>query len=451
MTKISRRQNKRVIVIVFAIILSILFVSGLTEAKTLQAKRQISSRALRSMARVYMAYGEYQKAQPLAEKALSYAKKNDASDSELSACFIDLAWLYRYQGKLLQAQDFCREGLQLQQKALGVEHPYVAYTLRTQAAIYQELAQYPLVAESLDNALTIMRLYHGPDDRVIAPFNVDVAKLLVATGRFNEAEEIYTHALALINEAYGSEHLYTANVMLNFAQVYTLQGNYADAEELLEKATPTLQQIYAADNYAMVPLYLTKAKIFQLKQDYEQAEQFTCKAVTILQEKHNEPHPATAKALSSLAQLYFETGKADHAYKTCKHALEIFQNTLGPENDHTAEAQLAMAKIQIRLGNFNRAKELCTKAIEAFENIFDKNHPRLEPALKTLFLLYQHTENYAEAAEIAQRILDIQKPKQIALAPVAKVLQQTNTAEKDGKYDFQESTSAVQFEKEVGL
>ena len=67
-----------------------------------------------------MAYGEYQKAQPLAERALSSAKKNDAPDSEMSSCLIDLAWLYRYQGKLSQARDFCQEGLQLQQKALSL-------------------------------------------------------------------------------------------------------------------------------------------------------------------------------------------------------------------------------------------------------------------------------------------------------------------------------------------
>ena len=437
MTCISQRQNKLVFVaVIFAIILSILFVSGPAEAKTLQAKRQISSRALRAMARVYMAYGEYDKAQPLAERALSYAKKNNAPDSELSACLIDLAWLYRYQGKLLQAQDFCREGLQLQQKALGPEHPYVAYTLRTQASIYQELAQYPLAAESLDNALTIMRLYHGPDDRVIAPFNVDIANFLVATGSLNQAEELYTHAFTLINEAYGPEHLYTAKVMLNFARLYTLQENYADAEQLIEKATPTFQQIYDGDNYAMAPIYLTKAKIFQAKQNYDQAEQLVHKAVTILQEKYKEPHPATAKALSSLAQLYFDAGKTDHAYKTCKHALEMFQNTLGSDNDHTAGAELAMAKIQIRLGKFEQAKTLCQNALKTYESIFDQNHPKLEPAMKTLFMLYQQTENYTEAAEVAQRILNIQKPEQIALAPVAKVLKQTNIAEKEIEHDF---------------
>ena len=48
-----------------------------------------SSRRYRSMARVYMAYGQYQKAQPLAEQALQQAKKDSVDDRELSACLID--------------------------------------------------------------------------------------------------------------------------------------------------------------------------------------------------------------------------------------------------------------------------------------------------------------------------------------------------------------------------
>ena len=59
----------------------------------LSGRKYTSSKTLRSMARIYMAYGEYAKAQPLAEKALNLAKMKGASDSELAMCFIDLATL----------------------------------------------------------------------------------------------------------------------------------------------------------------------------------------------------------------------------------------------------------------------------------------------------------------------------------------------------------------------
>lgn len=453
MAHTSQKQNKPTIpILILAIIFALtFFITPTANAKATTVKRHFSCRVLRAMARVYMAYGEYTKAQPLAEKALAYAKENDVPDSELSTCLIDLAWLYHYQGKLVQAQQFCRDGLQLQQKALGPEHPYVAYTLRTLASIHQDLAQYPLAAESLGHAVSIMRLYHGPDDRVIAPFNVDIARLLATTGSLTEAEDLYTHAIGLIKNTYGPDHLYSANVMIDMAKLYVLQEKYIDAEQLIEQAAPTLQSIYEPDNHAMTPMYLTMAKIFQVKQGYEQAEQLLRKAVNILQEKYKEPHPTTAKALGSLAQLYLDAGKTDTAYETCKHALEMFQKTLGPDNDHTAEAQLAMAQIQIRLGEFEQAKTLCQNALKTYESIFDQNHPKLKTALETLIFLYEKQENYTEAEKLAQRIENLQQPKQITMASVAKASKQPNIAENETKRDFLQTANLVQSDKEIGL
>ena len=105
-------------------------------------KKGPSTKTLRSMARVYMAYGEYTKAQPLAEQALTLAKRKDTSNSELAMCLIDLATLYNYQGKLAEAEKMCKLGMQLQEKVLYENHPYVAYTLRTLSSIYQGQGRY---------------------------------------------------------------------------------------------------------------------------------------------------------------------------------------------------------------------------------------------------------------------------------------------------------------------
>ena len=72
-----------------------------------QAGKNNSCKVLRSMARVYMAGGDYAKAQPLAENALTLARKNDNSDPELCLCLIDLAYLYKNQGKFDDAESMC--------------------------------------------------------------------------------------------------------------------------------------------------------------------------------------------------------------------------------------------------------------------------------------------------------------------------------------------------------
>jgi len=222
-----------------------------------------SSKTLRSMARIYMAYGEYAKAQPLAEQALTLAERNEVSDCELAMCMIDLATLYLHQGKLVDAEEMCQSGMQLQKKALYKNHPYLAYTLRTLSSIYQQQGEYPQAEAALDNAMAIMLDSHNADDKAMAPFYVDIAKLCVVQNALEKAENYYHKAMDLINKSYGPNHLYTANVLADIAKLYAMQGKYTKAEELINQAIAVQEKIYGPDHHLIAPSWLTKAKISQ--------------------------------------------------------------------------------------------------------------------------------------------------------------------------------------------
>jgi len=250
-------------------------------------KRYSSSRTLRSMARVYMAYGEYTKAQPLAEKALTLAIRKEVSDSELAMCFIDLATLYNYQGKSAEAEKACKLGLQLQEKVLYEKHPHLAYTLRTLSSIYQQQGEYCKAKSALDKAIVIMHDSHSSDDKAMAPFFVDMAKILVAQSNLEEADSYYQKAMLLINSSYGPNHLYTANVLASIAKLYILQERYAEAEELINRALAVQEKIYGPDHHLIAPSWLTKAKIGQVKGDYVQAKRLINKALIAIEKSGN--------------------------------------------------------------------------------------------------------------------------------------------------------------------
>jgi len=93
-------------------------------AKPQPGKGDRFCRTLRSMARVYMAYGAYDKAQPLVEQAMAIAEVANISETELYLCMIDLAYVYDKQGRLVEAESMCKSGLGVQSKVLGDDHPY---------------------------------------------------------------------------------------------------------------------------------------------------------------------------------------------------------------------------------------------------------------------------------------------------------------------------------------
>jgi len=272
------------LILVFSLVL---LGAGIADGKLLPERKYPSSKTLRSMARVYMAYGQYAKAQPLAEKALTLAEGKETADSELAMCLIDLAVLYSNQGKLVEAEKMCESGLALQKKVLYKSHPYLAYTLRTLGSIYKEQGKYGKAESALDEAMTIMLHTHRPDDMVIAPFLVDIAEILAARGDFEKAESYYHRALALIDDDYGQDHLYTANVLAGIAKLYTLQGKYAQAENLINRAIATQEKIYGPDHQFIAGSWLTKAKVCQVKGDYTQAEMLINKALAAVEKTGN--------------------------------------------------------------------------------------------------------------------------------------------------------------------
>jgi tetratricopeptide (TPR) repeat protein len=234
---------------------------------------------LRSMARIYMAYGEYAKAQRLAEEALIQARKQEASNAELATCLIDLGTLYSLQGRLGEAEQMCNWGLQLQKKTLFDKHPYIAQTLRTLSTIYRRQERFGKAKRALDDAIGIVLHRHKQQDEEMAPFHVDMAKLLVAEGKLAEAEGYYTKAIAGIKATYGVEHLCTANVLAGMAELYELQGRYSEAEDLIEKALTVQERMYGPDHHLLISSLLTGVRICRATGDYKQAEKYINRAV----------------------------------------------------------------------------------------------------------------------------------------------------------------------------
>ena len=416
-TVLKQRDGKSfIIALAFGLVL---LGGGVVNGGQRSAEKDMSCKTLRAMARVYMAYGDYVKARPLAEQALALAKTDNVSDSERCLCLIDLAWLYKGQGKLSDAERMCGLGLELQEKLYGKDYPYVAYTLRILSSIYEGQGKYRQARPVLDRAMTIMNSYHLPDDQVMAPFYVDIAKLLTAQGHFAEAEAYYGQALTLINNSYGAKHLYTAAVLGGIARLCTLQEKYAKAEELINQALATQEKVYGPDHHLLVPTWLTMAKIYQEKKDYIQAEKLLQKALAVVKEKQ---HPATGRVLNILGELYILQDRYAEAGGVCREAVKVLEDSLGAGNDHTAMAFNNLAQVYVHEGKYSEAQELCHKALNTLEDIFDHNHPNVVKVLETMARLQRKTGEAAEFAKAQQNVEKIRVHKQIAYEPAATVI-----------------------------
>ncbi len=310
-TPFTRRQ--RIIIAVVLFCSSFTLPVGTARARIVQAKKTFTHTSLRAMARVYMASGSYDKAQPLLESALDLAKTSDAPDSDVCACMLDLAYLYKNQGKLGEAETICLSGLELQEKVYSPRHPYVAYTLRILGEIYRGQGRYREAADSLEQAMAIMRGVSSEDDPDMAPLKVDMARLLVAKGDFAQAESYFNKAISVIEGSYGPTHHYTTRVLTSMAALRVLQGRYVQAEALISRALPVQEKIYGSNPHFLVPAWLVMSQVYKAKGDLANAKILLAKSLSAAEKRPVSGH--LVEVLDTLVQLHSETGNLKEVVK----------------------------------------------------------------------------------------------------------------------------------------
>lgn len=254
-----------------------------TLGRTGQGNGQISTRMLRSMARLYMANNNYDKAAPIAQRALNIALANQPDQAELSSCYTDLAYVYMNTGKLDEAETMCKAGIKLQLQAYCATHPYVAYSLKTLSTIHRRQHQFDNAARAIEKAVEIMLVTHSADEQSIAPFYVEQAELFTEQGDHTQAEKLYERAMLLINGSYGKEHLYTARVMGSFAEMYAQSRQYEKAESVIDSALTIQENILGSDSHLLAPAWLTKARILLATGQETKAKLLIKKALTTVE------------------------------------------------------------------------------------------------------------------------------------------------------------------------
>jgi tetratricopeptide (TPR) repeat protein len=414
----QRSKNHIFVLCLISIVLSL----GIVNASATPVQNAYSSGTLRSMARVYVACGNYEKAQPLLERALNLAKDTSASDAEMCACMIDTAYLYKNQGKLAEAETMCLHGLQLQQKVNGKNHPYVAYTLRILSEIYMMQARYQQAIGTMEQALTIMREFTLENDPELSPFKVDMARLLAAKGDYQQAETYYKSVIGSIEKSFGPEHLYTAKVYSSMALLYARQGRYDEAEELIARALPIQERVHGPDNHLLVPVWLIKSRIYEANGDMLNAKVFLEKSLSAVENQPDSDYMVECDVLIRLGEFSLLSEKYTKAKVAFQKALEVLENSQNNKNDRTAVALNNLAKVYINQGKYSEAQNLCGRALEILENIFDEHHPCVAEVLQTLVQLHRKTGNVAEVVRLQQRMEEIRNHKRVAYTPIAKAI-----------------------------
>jgi tetratricopeptide (TPR) repeat protein len=300
-TNYSKRNTTNLRKFIFGLIFCLFTCSSFAAGYGQADFAKKTSKTLRSLVRVYMAYGQYDKAEPLAEKALNMAKSKNDNDLEISSCYGDLAYLYKNLGKLYQAERVCKKSLELQKRVYFGTHPYVAYTLKTLCSIYRKQYKFDAAKESMDQALKIMLDTHSPNEQSMSPFYVELAKIYTGQKKYDLAEKYYNKSLDMIYKSYGPGHIYTAGVLNSAAEFYLICGKTTKARSLVNKAISIQEKTYGDSHYLIVPSWLTLASIDHSEGNNKAAKNIINRAIAVVSKTGNSA--VIAKVNSKLQEI----------------------------------------------------------------------------------------------------------------------------------------------------
>jgi tetratricopeptide (TPR) repeat protein len=223
-------------------------------------------------------------------------------------------------GQYLSAIPLAERALDIQEKALGPDHPDVATALNNLASLYRYDGQLALAESLYRRALNIDERALGPDHAAVARDLSNLASLYDSENRFADAEPLYKWALASDEKALGPDDPNVATDLSNLASLYESEQRYADAQPLRERA------------------------------------------LAIREKALGPGHPSIAMDLNSLASLYARQGHYAEAESTYKRALAVQEKALGPNDPDLAATLNNLGSLYDTLNRPADAKSSYTRA-----------------------------------------------------------------------------------------
>jgi tetratricopeptide (TPR) repeat protein len=185
---------------------------------------------------LYMIERRYDKAEAILQQVSEDARRLGESHPTLAFTLVNLANLYRAEGKSARSEPLFRRAMAIYEASLGPDSLKVAEA-RLNIGIDSIASRKFAIAEGeIERALGIFRRIDGPDNLAAALAEYRLAVAYAGEGKYDEAESVLQHALAILEKTWPDGHFVVADCLHEMAEVERLRRRYANAELLYQRA-----------------------------------------------------------------------------------------------------------------------------------------------------------------------------------------------------------------------
>ncbi|CAF0741720.1 unnamed protein product [Adineta steineri] len=226
-------------------------------------------------------------------------------------------------------------------------------------------------------------------------------------GDYGQAIEYYKQGLEMYEKILPANHPSLATSYNNIGSVYDHLGEPSKALSFYETALGIWEKTLPADHPSLAISYNNIGSVYDNMGEYSKALSLYEKALEIQEKTLPENHPSLATSYNNIGTAYKNMGEYSKACSFYKKALENQEKTLPANHPSLAISYSNIGGVYAKMGEYSKTLSFYEKTNEIWEKTLPANHPSLATSYSNIGLVYENMGEYSKALLFYEKTLEI--------------------------------------------
>lgn len=350
---------------------------GLAKARReLDAQPGLKAEILSTIGSIYMARGEYARAEPVLRDANDlYSTLPELDARHRGANATRLATLLHYTGRYAEAESMFRTALVQQTATLGARALPTLVTRQHLADLLHSRGRYADAIAQYGRALAGARMTLGESAGLTAALETGLADVYRDSGRLSEAEALFQRALRTQLRAYGEKSAITAATHLSLGRLLLVQGRIDQAAAQIEPAFQAFAPIKGPTRPATAYWERYVAELEEMRGDLDAAAGRLLRLTAEMRGQLPPGHLMFGYYTLDAGYVALARGRLDEAQHQFEVSQRIFDGIQPAGHPRRIEIWLGESLVARRRGDRVRAQRLLAAARAQARRQLAPTHP----------------------------------------------------------------------------
>src|SRR6476661_7422125 len=235
----------------------------------------------------------------------------------------------------------------------------------------------------------------------------EIADLLVAQGKYSNAEKVFRSVIEARTRALGPEHPDTLDSRHRLIYALSRQSRYAEAEAEARQVLKLREKVLGPDNPDTAVSRYNLAEPLVEQGKYAEAETLYREVIRLEEKVLGPEHPRTLAARVGLATVLSSEGKNPEAEPLYREIIRLDQKVYGAEHPYTLNDRQNLATALQADGKYAEAEEQYRDVIKTDTKLIGPEHPDTLICRNNFAEMLDDQGKYAEAEAECRQILEI--------------------------------------------